>query len=86
MTTKLGLPENRIVTEKYFEPAAESRSHLDFGVGKTASDFVRQTGGTWLVVSNHAVFDSDFHGFDVVIDSPARTAAPAGGLREYLPP
>jgi hypothetical protein len=62
MTTKLGLPENRIVTEKYFEAATESRSHLDFGVGIAASDFVRQTGGSWLIVSNHAVFDNDLHG------------------------
>ena len=61
MTTELGLPENRIITEKHFEAAAESRSHLDFGVGKAASDFVRQTGGAWLIVSNHAVFDRDLH-------------------------
>ena len=63
MTTKLGLPENWIVTKKYFEAATESRSHLDFGVGEAASDFVRQTGGTWLIVSNHAVFDNDLHGW-----------------------
>lgn len=62
MTTKLGLPEDRIVTEKHFEAATEGRSHLDFGVGKAACDFVRQTGGPWLIVSDHAVFDSDLHG------------------------
>jgi len=62
MTTKLGLPENRVVAEKYFEAATESRGHLDFGVGKAAFDFVRQTGGAWLIVSNHAVFDRDLHG------------------------
>jgi hypothetical protein len=56
---KLGLLENWIVAEKYFETTAKSRNQFDFGIGEAISDLVRQTGGARLVVSNHAIFDTD---------------------------
>jgi hypothetical protein len=58
---KLGLLEDWLIFEQYLEASAARRHHFDFRVGEALSDLVRQTGGSWLIVSNHAVFDTDLH-------------------------
>lgn len=59
--TQLRFFENRDAIGHDFETTTSRRNHLQLRRRKTLSNFCRQTGGTWLVVSNDAVFDADLH-------------------------
>lgn len=61
VTPQLGLFEDRPVIDHHFESSLSRRNHGDIGVGPALSELSRQTGGSWLVVSECAVFDRDLH-------------------------
>ena len=50
-----------LAVDLHFEHSAGRFQQLDVAVGKRLLQFRRQTGGAWLVVSDDAVFDGDFH-------------------------
>jgi hypothetical protein len=52
----------------HLEHASGGLDQAHVGIGEGISDFGRQTGGPWFVVSDDAVFDGDGH---VVNDSRA---------------
>ena len=55
------LREHQRAVDLHFEHSAGRFQQLDIAVGKRLLQFRRQTGGAWLVVSDDAVFDGDFH-------------------------
>jgi hypothetical protein len=55
------LLEYRNAVAKDLEAPATRRDQLDLHVGVSFLQLSRQTGGSWLVVSNSAVFDADLH-------------------------
>src|SRR6059058_2995814 len=61
MPAEFGLLEDRLILKEDFEASTARGNHFDLGVGEAFFDLVRQTGGSWLIVSNHAVFNTDLH-------------------------
>ena len=63
----LGVASQRLLGEEaaaidlHLEHAARRLNQLHVGVGVGLADFGRQTGGSWLVVSDDAVFDRNAH-------------------------
>jgi hypothetical protein len=64
VTSDLRFLEDRISIANDLEAAAARWDQLNFRVGKSGLDLGRQTGGAWLVASDGAVFDAEFHGRD----------------------
>jgi hypothetical protein len=63
MATGLGLLVDRNAIAQNFESPAPRRNQVDLRLWKPLTNFGRQTGGPWFVVSNDAVFDRDLHSF-----------------------
>jgi len=61
VSPELRLLEHGPVVAHHFESAAARRDQLDGRLGEVLLDLGRQTGGSWLVVSDRAVFDRDAH-------------------------
>jgi hypothetical protein len=55
------LGEDQRAVHLDLERAARRIQKLDIAVGKGLFQLRRQTGSAWLVVSDDAVFDGDFH-------------------------
>jgi hypothetical protein len=55
-----------------FESSSAGRNHLEFGSRVKISELSRQTGGSGLVVSNCAIFDSDIHMVCNVVEVPVK--------------
>jgi hypothetical protein len=53
--------ENAATVHLHLEHAARRLDQLHVGVGVGLADFGRQTGGSWFVVSDDAVFDRNTH-------------------------
>src|SRR6266852_9287681 len=69
------LGENAATVDLHLEHAARGLDQLHVGVRVGLADFGRQTGGSWLVVSDDAVFDRNAH---AVNDSRACQVTPRG--------
>jgi hypothetical protein len=54
------LREDQLAVDPHIEDAPAALDQVG-ALPELLFNFVRQTGGTWLVVSNHAVFDGDRH-------------------------
>jgi hypothetical protein len=54
------LREDQLAVEPHIEDASGALDQIR-ALAELLFNFVRQTGGTWLVVSNHAVFNRDCH-------------------------
>jgi hypothetical protein len=55
------LGEEQVSVHRHLEHAPGGRCQLDLDAGEVLLQLSRQTGGSWLVVSNDAVFDPDAH-------------------------
>ena len=53
--------ENRNFIHNDFKPSAAGWNLLDLRVRIPLPHLSRQTGGSWFIVSNSAVFDRDLH-------------------------
>jgi len=58
---KLRFLKNWYTVRHDFEPPAPRGDQLDVCGGPSVPELSRQTGGSWLVISEGAVFDSDLH-------------------------
>ena len=64
MTSDLRFLEDGLAIADDLEAAAARWDQLHVRLGKACLDLSRQTGGSWMVASDSAVFDADFHGRD----------------------
>jgi hypothetical protein len=55
------LREDRLAVECDLEHSSRRPDHLDLDAGELLLQLSRQTGGSWLVVSDHAELDADLH-------------------------
>ena len=62
MPSCLFLGEEEVAVHHDFENAAGRGGQLDLDAGEMLLQLSRQTGGSWLVVSNDAEFDANSHG------------------------
>jgi hypothetical protein len=69
MATQLRFFEDRLAVAHNFEPTAPRRNQFYIRFRKARTNLSRQTGGSWFVVSNDAVFYADIHFVGAPIDS-----------------
>lgn len=62
MASHLLLREDRLSIHRDFEHATGGGGQLDLDSGEVLLQLSRQTGGSWLVVSDDAEFDPNAHG------------------------
>lgn len=65
MAMELRFLENRHPVYYNLKAPTPRRDQIDVRGGPLISELSRQTGGSRLIVSKHAVFDRDFHRLDV---------------------
>jgi hypothetical protein len=55
------LGEDQLAVPAHLEGAAAPFDQLDVDIAVVFTELVRQTGGSWSVASNDAIFDADVH-------------------------